>query len=101
MNLSPATSMITSYLASLTASLSYEWMNFQVPPAELEHLLQSIPAVADAAVIPYVILSVFIYRLPILIALLLMYQYDGKLILTLLSNLYLISYTLHFREKTT
>ncbi|KAM3381280.1 4-coumarate-CoA ligase-like 9 [Capsicum galapagoense] len=26
---------------------------YQVPPAELEHLLQSIPAVADAAVIPY------------------------------------------------
>ncbi|CDP15004.1 unnamed protein product [Coffea canephora] len=26
---------------------------YQVPPAELEHLLQSIPEVADAAVIPY------------------------------------------------
>lgn len=27
---------------------------FQVPPAELEQLLQSNPAIADAAVIPYV-----------------------------------------------
>lgn len=58
-------------------------MNFQVPPAELEHLLQSIPDVADAAVIPYVILSVFLYRLPILIMLLLMYHYDRKIIVLL------------------
>lgn len=28
------------------------WDVLQVPPAELEHLLQSIPEIADAAVVP-------------------------------------------------
>lgn len=31
----------------------------QVPPAELEHVLQSIPDIADAAVIPYVHVFLF------------------------------------------
>lgn len=31
----------------------------QVPPAELEHILQSIPDIADAAVIPYVHVFLF------------------------------------------
>ncbi|XP_047981707.1 4-coumarate--CoA ligase-like 9 [Salvia hispanica] len=30
-----------------------KYKGYQVPPAELEHLLQSIPQIADAAVIPY------------------------------------------------
>ncbi|XP_073015310.1 4-coumarate--CoA ligase-like 9 [Primulina eburnea] len=30
-----------------------KYKGYQVPPAELEHLLQSIPDIADAAVIPY------------------------------------------------
>ena len=30
------------------------WNKLQVPPAELEHLLQSNPEIADAAVVPYV-----------------------------------------------
>lgn len=32
----------------------YVWDKLQVPPAELEHILQSHPDIADAAVIPYV-----------------------------------------------
>lgn len=32
----------------------YVWNKSQVPPAELEHILQSHPDIADAAVIPYV-----------------------------------------------
>lgn len=32
----------------------YVWNKLQVPPAELEHILQSHPDIADAAVIPYV-----------------------------------------------
>lgn len=35
-------------------------MFFQVPPAELEHLLQSNPEIADAAVIPYVPVSFYL-----------------------------------------
>lgn len=32
----------------------YVWYILQVPPAELEHILNSHPDIADAAVIPYV-----------------------------------------------
>lgn len=35
-------------------------MFFQIPPAELEHLLQSNPEIADAAVIPYVTVSFYL-----------------------------------------
>lgn len=35
----------------------------QVPPAELEHLLQSIPEIADAAVVPYAFSPLFLCSL--------------------------------------
>ncbi|XP_064940936.1 4-coumarate--CoA ligase-like 5 [Musa acuminata AAA Group] len=35
---------------------------YQVPPAELDHQLQSLPGVADAAVVPYVPTSVATYK---------------------------------------